>query len=119
MTPQRTAWLKGRCSQLVAYSDRYGVGRGESSDGPRNHTRIGAAIECERVNCRQGIDTMTASLKRKAFDVLKPGMPAIEPEDPRSPGYHQSDPGTAIRSSAARLSSDRPRSFTQPTTVTR
>lgn len=85
MTPQRTAWLKGRCSQLVAYFDRYGVGRGENSDGPRNHTRIGAAIECERVNYRQGIDTMAALLKRKAFDIPKPGAPALEPEDLEAP----------------------------------
>ena len=85
MTPQRTAWLKGRCSQLVAYFDRYGVGRGENSDGPRNHTRIGAAIECERTNYRQGIDTMAALLKRKAFDVPKPGAPALEPEDLEAP----------------------------------
>ena len=85
MTPQRTAWLKGRCSQLVAYFDRYGVGRGENSDGPRNHTRIGAAIECERVNYRQGIDTMAALLKRKAFDVPKAGAPALEPEDLEAP----------------------------------
>ena len=85
MTPQRTVWLKGRCSQLVAYFDRYGVGRGENSDGPRNHTRIGAAIECERVNYRRGIDTMAALLKRKAFDVPKPGAPAIEPEDLEAP----------------------------------
>lgn len=85
MTPQRSAWLKGRCSQLVAYFDRYGVGRGENSDGPRNHTRIGAAIECERGNYRQGIDTMAALLKRKAFDVPKPGAPALEPEDLEAP----------------------------------
>jgi hypothetical protein len=85
MTPQRTAWLKGRCSELVAYFDRYGVGRGENSDGPRNHTRIGAAIECERVNYRQGIDSMAALLKRKAFDVPKPGTPAIEPQDLEAP----------------------------------
>ena len=85
MTPQRTIWLKGRCSELVAYFDRYGVGRGENSDGPRNHTRIGAAIECERVNYRQGIDTMAALLKRKAFDIPKPGAPAIEPEDLEAP----------------------------------
>jgi hypothetical protein len=46
MTPQRVAWLKARCAQLVAFYDRWGVGRGENSDGPRNHTRIGAALEC-------------------------------------------------------------------------
>jgi hypothetical protein len=95
MTPQRTAWLKGRCSQLVAYFDRYGVGRGENSDGPRNHTRIGAVIECERVSYRQGIDTMAALLKRKAFDVPKPGTPAIEPEDLEAPDI--TNPTQALR----------------------
>ena len=85
MTPQRTAWLKGRCVQLVAFFDRYGVGRGENSDGPRNHTRIGAVIECERTNYRTGIDTMGALLGRKAFEVPKPGTPALEPEDIEAP----------------------------------
>src|SRR5690348_8008611 len=47
MTPERTAWLKGRCAELVAYFDRYGgTGRSEDSDGARNHTRISAQIEC-------------------------------------------------------------------------
>ncbi|CAN5704375.1 hypothetical protein BH11PSE3_BH11PSE3_24490 [soil metagenome] len=86
MTPDRIAWLKGRCSQLVAYFDRYGVSRGENSDGPRNHTRIGAAIECERSNYRGGIDTMGALLVRKSFDIPKAGAPAVEPEDLEAPG---------------------------------
>ncbi len=85
MTPERTAWLKGRCSQLVAYFDRYGVSRGENSDGPRNHTRIGAVIECERKNYRGGIDTMGSLLVRKAFDMPKPGTPVVEPEDLEAP----------------------------------
>ena len=85
MTPERSAWLKKRCSQLVAFFDYYGVSRGENSDGPRNHTRIGATIECERTHYRTGIDTMAALLKRKAFDVPAPGTPAIEPEDVEAP----------------------------------
>jgi hypothetical protein len=85
MTPSRATWLKGRCSQLVAFFDRYGVGRGENTDGPRNHTRIGAVIECERTNYRRGIDTMAAMLVRKAFEVPKPESPAIEPEDIEAP----------------------------------
>jgi hypothetical protein len=85
MTPARSAWLKRRCSELVAYYDRYGVGRGENSDGPRNHTRIGASIECERGNYRSGIDSMAGLLARKAFDVPKPGQPPIEPEDLEAP----------------------------------
>ncbi len=85
MTPQRVAWLKGRCTQLVAFFDYYGVSRGENSDGPRNHTRIGAAIECERAEYRNGIDTMAALLTRKAFAVPAPGTPVVEPEDLEAP----------------------------------
>ena len=78
-------WMKGRCSQLVAFFDYYGVSRGENSDGPRNHTRIGAAIECERTHVRTGVKTMEALLKRKAFDPPKPGTPEVEPEDLEAP----------------------------------
>src|SRR5262245_60106283 len=85
MTAARIVWLKGRCAQLVAFFDRYGVSRGENSDGPRNHTRIGAVIECERTNYRKGIDTMGALLVRKAFVVPKPGTPVVEPEDIEAP----------------------------------
>ena len=85
MTPQRTAWLKKRCSQLVAVFDYYNVSRGENSDGPRNHRRIGAVIECERGNYRYGIDTMAALMVNKAEEIPKPDTPALEPEDTESP----------------------------------
>lgn len=81
MTPERVAWMKGRCAQLVAFFDYYGVSRGENSDGARNHTRIGATIECSRTHYRTGIDTMAALLVHKAFVVPKPGTPPLEPED--------------------------------------
>ena len=85
MSPARSAWMKGRCSQLVAFFDYYGVSRGENSDGPRNHTRIGATIECERTHFRTGVRTMAALLKRKAFDLPSPGTPEVEPEDIEAP----------------------------------
>jgi len=85
MSPARMTWMKGRCSQLVAFFDYYGVSRGENSDGARNHTRIGAVIECERTNVRTGVKTMEALLKRKAFDPPKPGTPEVEPEDLEAP----------------------------------
>src|SRR5262249_20041693 len=85
MTPDRQAWLKSRCAQLVAYFDYYGVSIGANSDGARNHTRIRAVIECERSNYRNGIDTMAALLKRKAFVVPGPGTPALEPQDVEAP----------------------------------
>src|SRR5262249_620079 len=73
MTPERIAWLKKRCAQLVAYYDYWGVGRGENSDGPRNHTRIAAAIDCERANYRGGIDHMARLLVVKSFECPKVG----------------------------------------------
>ena len=85
MTPQRLAWLKARCSQLVAYYDRWGVGRGENSDGPRNHRRISAALECENGNYRYGIDTMDSLLVGKAFDVPRHLTVVHEPEDVEAP----------------------------------
>jgi hypothetical protein len=91
MSPARSAWMKGRCSQLVAFFDYYGVSRGENSDGPRNHTRIGAAIECERTHMRTGVKTMEALLKRKAFDLPKPGTPEVEPEDIEAPDITRSN----------------------------
>ncbi len=70
MTPEGTAWLKDRCAQLVAYFDRYGgTGRSEDSDGVRNHTRIGAAVDCERGQYDKGISAMEALLERKHYDV--------------------------------------------------
>lgn len=85
MTPERVDWLKKRCAQLVAYYDYYGAGRGENSDGARNHTRIGATIECQRGNYRKGIDMEASLLVRKAFVVPKPNVPAMEPEDTEAP----------------------------------
>ena len=43
---QTAAELQARCSQLIAYYDRFGMGRSTDSDGRRNHTRIAAAIDC-------------------------------------------------------------------------
>ena len=85
MTPERVDWLKKRCAQLVAYYDYYGAGRGENSDGARNHTRIGASIECQRGNYRKGIDMEAALMVRKAFVVPKANVPALEPEDTEAP----------------------------------
>lgn len=85
MTPARVAWLKGRCAQLVAFFDYYGTSRGENSDGARNHERIRATIECSEGEHRTGIDRIAVLLRRKAFDIPKPGTPVIEPEDMEVP----------------------------------
>ena len=69
---QTTADLKARCDQLIAYFDRYGASRIENSDGVRNHTRIGASIDCDRGLYEKGIKTMEALLRRKKFTVPPP-----------------------------------------------
>lgn len=61
--------LKARCQQLVSMYDRYGASRGENSDGARNHTRIGAEIDCQQGRYDQGIAAMETLLKQKQFDV--------------------------------------------------
>jgi len=58
-----------RCEDLVAFFDRWGATRAEHSDGARNHTRIGAEIDCDRGHFDAGITGMEALLARKKFEV--------------------------------------------------
>jgi hypothetical protein len=74
ISAQTTADLKARCDQLIAYFDRYGASRIENSDGVRNHTRIGAMIDCDRGFYEKGIKTMEDLLRRKKFTVPPPSM---------------------------------------------
>ena len=75
-----TAQLKARCSQLIAYFDRYAVGRSNDSDGRRNHTRLGAEHDCRRGLYAEGIAIMENLLRNKKFTPPTPGLPN-EPED--------------------------------------
>jgi hypothetical protein len=68
-----------RCSQLIAYYDRFGVGRSNNSDGRRNHTRIAAEVDCSRGLYAQGIAAMEDLLRAKKFTPPPPGP--NEPED--------------------------------------
>lgn len=61
--------LKARCNQLISMYDRYGASRSENSDGARNHTRIGAEVDCQQGRYDQGIAEMETLLKQKHFDV--------------------------------------------------
>lgn len=70
--------LKARCSQLIAYYDRFGVGRSTNSDGRRNHTRISAEIDCNRGLYAQGIAVMERLLVAKKFTPPPPGPKEIE-----------------------------------------
>jgi hypothetical protein len=63
------AGLKARCSQLIAYFDRYGASRSAHSDGRRNHTRLGAEIDCNNGLYAEGIAAMETLLRNKAFEV--------------------------------------------------
>ena len=72
---QTDADPKARCNQLIAYYDYYGVSRSSNnSDGFRNHTRIGAEIDCDRGNYEAGIQAMERLLTNKAFTVPQPDV---------------------------------------------
>ena len=72
------ATLKARCSQLIAFFDRYGVSRSVHSDGRRNHTRIGAEIDCNNGLYAKGVATMEILLRNKAFAVPPRGPDEID-----------------------------------------
>lgn len=76
---QTTVDPAARCAQLVSFYDRYGVGRSNNSDGRRNHTRIGAEIDCQRGDYQKGIAIMEDLLRNKAFTVPAPAPPATVP----------------------------------------
>jgi hypothetical protein len=78
---QTNAGLKARCDQLIAYFDYYGVSRSENSDGRRNHTRLGAEIDCDRGNYEAGIKAMEGLLTAKNFTV--PGSNVASTPDGR------------------------------------
>ncbi|MBI2739338.1 MAG: hypothetical protein HYX38_22690 [Rhodospirillales bacterium] len=76
---QATVSPAARCRQLISFYDRYGVGRSNNSDGRRNHTRIGAEIDCERGDFQKGIAIMEDLLRNKAFSVPAPAQPETVP----------------------------------------
>ena len=71
-TAPNNADLKARCDQLISMYDRYGASRSENSDGARNHTRIGAGIDCANGHAAEGVAAMEDLLKRKKFDAPPP-----------------------------------------------
>jgi hypothetical protein len=76
---QADVGLASRCAQLIAYYDRYGVGRSNNSDGRRNHTRIAAEFDCQRGDYQKGIAIMEDLLRKKAFTVPPPAPPVTVP----------------------------------------
>jgi hypothetical protein len=71
---QSATELSERCAELVEYYDRYGASRSHNSDGLRNHTRLGAEVDCDRGRYAEGITAMEGLLRRKRFTV--PPAPA-------------------------------------------
>ena len=71
-TAPGNADLKARCEQLMSMYDRYGASRSENSDGARNHTRIGAGIDCANGHAAEGVAAMEDLLKRKKFEAPPP-----------------------------------------------
>ena len=71
------AGLKARCSQLIAYFDRWGVTRSAHSDGRRNLTRLGAEVDCRNGRFAEGIATMEKLMRDKNFTV-----PPQAPDEP-------------------------------------
>jgi len=74
-TAPTTAQLAARCSQLLSYYDRYGVGRSLHTDGRRNPIRIAAEIDCSRGLYAEGIATMEKLLAAKKFTLPASGLP--------------------------------------------
>jgi hypothetical protein len=72
------AGLKERCSQLIAYFDRWGATRSAHSDGRRNHTRIGAEIDCNNGLYAKGIAEMETLLRNKKFVVPPRGPDEVD-----------------------------------------
>jgi hypothetical protein len=64
--------LKARCDQLISMYDRYGASRSENSDGARNHTRIGAGIDCANGRAAEGVAAMEELLRDKKFETPPP-----------------------------------------------
>src|SRR3979411_2480981 len=71
----RSLDLKAYCKKLITFPDRYGASRCENSDGARNHTRIGADIDCREGDPAEGVADMEGRLHNKRFEV-PPSPPA-------------------------------------------
>ncbi|MBN9516155.1 MAG: hypothetical protein J0H97_22320 [Alphaproteobacteria bacterium] len=73
---------KARCNQLISYFDRYGASRGENSDGERNHTRIGARIDCDNGHPAEAVATMEKLLTQKNMEVPPAPTGLAQPSSP-------------------------------------
>ena len=73
---------KARCNQLISYFDRYGASRGENSDGERNHTRIGARIDCDNGHAAEAVATMEKLLTQKNMEVPPAPTGLAQPSSP-------------------------------------
>jgi len=70
-----------RCSQLIAYFDRWGATRSAHTDGRRNHTRLGAEIDCNNGLYAKGIAEMETLLRNKKFTVPPRGPDEVDVDE--------------------------------------
>ncbi len=57
---------KKRCSELIAFYDRWGTTKTpDHSDGARNHNRIAAELDCARGDYATGIAIMDAQIRNR------------------------------------------------------
>lgn len=75
------AGQRARCSQLIAYFDRWGATRSAHTDGRRNHTRIGAEIDCNNGLLAKGIAEMETLLRNKKFTVPPRGPDEVDVDE--------------------------------------
>lgn len=75
------AALKARCSQLIAYFDRWGATRSAHTDGRRNHTRLAAEIDCNNRLYSKGIAEMETLLRNKKFTVPPIALDEIDMDE--------------------------------------
>ena len=73
------AQLELRCSQLIAFYDRFGIGRSQNSDGRRNHHIIGAAVDCAKGRWLEGVQSLEHLLRNKKFSSPPPNPDPTEP----------------------------------------
>lgn len=71
-TASSDADLKARCNQLISMYDRYGASQSGDSDGARNHTRIGAGIDCADGRAAKGVAAMEELMRDKKFETPPP-----------------------------------------------
>jgi hypothetical protein len=91
--PAADAAAKKRCSNLIAFYDRWGTTKTpDHSDGARNHNRINAEFDCAHGDYASGIAKMEAQIHnrlRMDIPVDVGEAPMFFPDENRGPAQAQ------------------------------